>query len=212
MSDIDDVYNSLLPGRRFCLSRRDLDDYAKLLVEAFPDIRFFRLSFEEERNSKQRPVLIFHNDFASTNYGQLNIIWSPETWDPQLTLHPRYNSWSHGRLPWPNGTIGCSGKISTSRSDELSFMEDGQIYFRCRKGNDDDMRTARKGLRLLTKVASNRHQAVVEVPSLKVIERMEKGRDLWIGRHARQWFLDDPRRITDYFGGHGDRAIRPYQL
>jgi len=211
MSDNDEAYDPLLPGRRFCLSREDLDAYAELLLEAVPNIRFFRLSFEQEQNAKQRPVLTFHKDFASAKYGQLQIIWSPDTWDPQLILHDRFQEWRYAPFPWPNGTIACSGKVNASFGANQPYMEEGSIYFRCRKGNDEDKRTARKGLRLSTKVASNRRQAMVALPSMKVMKKWDKGRDLWIGHHARQWLLGDPMRITETFGGHGQRAIRPYE-
>ncbi len=142
MSDDDEAYDPLLPERRFCLSREDLHAYAELLLEAFPNIRFFRLSFEQEQNAKQRPVLTFHKGLASAEYGQLQIIWSPDKWDPHLKLHPRWREWQYARLPWPNGTISCGGKISTTRISKKPHLSEGNIYFRCRKGNDEDMHTA----------------------------------------------------------------------
>jgi hypothetical protein len=205
--DNSEVYDSLLPGRRFCLSKSDLDDYGRLLLEAYPDMRFFRISFAEKEDQRQPPVLRFHDNLASANYGGLDIIFLPENWEPQWSLDTYSKRWYHGGMPWPNGTIGCSGKIDTTLNHGQPFMDTGEIYFRCRKGNKNDMRVARKCLRLVTKVASNQNQVHVDFPSMKVLRNAPN--DLWIGHDARRWLLEDPRRITEYGGGTITQAVRP---
>jgi hypothetical protein len=76
-------------------------------------------------------------------------------------------------------------------------MEGGQIYFRCDKGNAAHMSLARKGLRLLTKVATNK-VAYVHYPSLEVKNRSGNGGLVWCGFHALEWCRQAPDRFLAY--------------
>jgi hypothetical protein len=46
---------------------------------------------------------------------------------------------------------------------------------------------------------------------MKVLAYREKGSEMWIGHHAREWLLADPRRITDVQTAHGFSGTRPYE-
>ena len=205
-----EVYESVLPGRRFCLSKGDLDAYSDLLLAAYPDMRFFRASSEELEDRRQPPVLRFHDNLKSAEYGRLDILFSPEHWDPQWEIDKYTKRWSTEMTPRPNGVITGSGETGIAQNHGQPFIGDGDIYFRCRKGDKDDMRVARKCLRLLTTVASNKGQVVVAFPSMEVLWNAPN--DLWIGHGAREWLLADPRRITRYNGGNVDEAVRPLEL
>jgi hypothetical protein len=209
MSDDEKYVPTSMPGRHFALVREDLDAYACLLTEAFPDIRFYKPSWDEKRNPEHPPKLRFQKDFASEGYGNFSILWSPEKWKPNWEWL-KWGEWYDGMMLWPNGVIECGEGIVPEQGKWPQFLFPGQIYFRCRKDNKEDMRMARKGLRLLTKVASNRNQVMVEIPSMKEFARFEKGNMLWIGHHAREWLLQDPRRMTDISSRSSTQGIRPY--
>ncbi len=86
-------------------------------------------------------------------------------------------------------------------------MYAGRLYFRCGKGNKEHLALARKALRLLGKVASNKIQ-VVEYPSLEVVARYPKGAFLWIGHDAARWLREDPARMA-YYNENWKRGYRP---
>jgi hypothetical protein len=65
------------------------------------------------------------------------------------------------------------------------------------KGNAAHMSLARKGLRLLTKVATNK-VAYAHYPSLEVKNRSGNGGLVWCAFHALEWRLQAPDRFLAY--------------
>ena len=100
----------------------------------------------------------------------------------------------------PNGAFGLYGfRTNADGSEELGTSE---IYFRCSPRSKTHAAVARKALRLVEGVASNRCECV-RWPSLEVTWRAEKGHNLWIGRDAARWSREAPNRLLNYSHGLG---------
>ena len=143
---------------------------------------------------------------APGQYFSIEIIFDPK-WTSRWETRTRNRWWSITNMPYPNACFERGGQVSpggflfrNEAAPHPPSIGSGRIYFRCRKGDKDDMAVARKCLRLLTKVASNRVQTV-EFPSLKVMARSEKGSSFWIGHDAARWCREDPNRMAYYLSG-----------
>ena len=186
-----------MPGREFVLAEADQQAYVALLTAAFPQVGFLRSSYDF-RYGKPPPPAELQPTMAAMHPRDFCKICFTPGWRPQLTTN------SDGSLdvtdpPRPNASIQRGGW--TSEPDERKgwppTMEGGRIYFRCDKGNAEQMSVARKGLRLLTKVATNK-VAYVHYPSLEVKYGDGSGGLVWCGFHALEWCRQAPDRFLGY--------------
>lgn len=188
-----------MPGREFVLMEADQQAYVALLREAFPDIGFLP-SDHDFRYGKPPPAAELQPTMANMKpRSDCTVCFTPG-WRPALTTNSD-RSLGVTLPPMPNASIDRGGSISEAgeRNGTLwpPTIGGGRIYFRCEKGNAAHMSLARKGLRLLTKVATNK-VAYVHYPSLKVKNRTGNGGLVWCGFHALEWCRQAPDRFLDY--------------
>jgi hypothetical protein len=188
-----------MPGRHFVLMEADQQAYVAQLRTAFPDIGFLP-SGHDFRYSKPPPPAELQPTMANMHPRAFCTVSFTPGWRPELTTN------SDGSLgvtdpPRPNASIQRGGWISEAGERNGTLwppkIEGGHIYFRCEKGNAAHMSLARKGLRLLTNVATNK-VAFVHYPSLRVKDGSGKGVMVWCGFHALEWCREAPDRFLAY--------------
>lgn len=188
-----------MPGREFVLAEADQQAYVALLRAAFPEIGFLPPD-RDFRYGKPPPPAELQPTLANMHPRLFCAISFTAGWRPELIRN------SDGSLgvtdpPLPDASIQRGGWISEAEDRDGKIwpatIEGGQIYFRCEKGNAAHMSVARKGLRLLTKVATNK-VAFVHYPSLRVKDGSGKGGMVWCGFHALEWCRQAPDRFLAY--------------
>jgi hypothetical protein len=206
------TYPSILtPGREFCFTEKDLRRFNELLVEAFPDICFLReLPMREERDTTVKPPSTASQWLHELPAGVYTYVFQGVDWRPDWTVTGRFQQWRPSNIVMPNGFLSVGRGVQTWLSrveDDIEYLDDGRLYTRCYKGNDEQMRIGRKVKRLVAKVATNRKQELWKFNPLRLQSRTEKGSDFWIGHDAREWLLAKPNRFT---GAQPTTLTRPY--
>ncbi|MCP5367168.1 MAG: hypothetical protein H6907_11940 [Hyphomicrobiales bacterium] len=194
--------------RYVAFSEADHLAYSDLLAEAFPDARYFD-DMDGERNvNGAPPAMPAHRTLADCSHkGRILFVFDPG-WRPEWRLHEKWNEWRFGRRPCPNADYEINARIMGPLYGEPEQLSAGRIYFRCRRGVQEDFAFANKALRLLNKVATNRYQGVYEDTMKRVEDWNHKGNMLRIGFHALDWCRGDPSRYVAW--GPGPVVYRPY--
>jgi len=200
-----------LLGREFVLTSVDQENYWQLLVQAFPTARLFIRPQHSLCTGPAPPEFKIYRSLSECPpYEWVTIIFDPD-WTPRWGQFSPYKWWGMGRLPYPNAKFERNGQIVGERrlggKRYPPTIYGGRIYFRCDKSDRAQIAWGRKGLRLLTKVASNR-LAAVKAWTHEVVSRIEKGADLWIGHDAARWCREHPDHILLY-DDRTQKGIRP---
>jgi hypothetical protein len=181
--------------KHFIFTPKDLAAYSNELVREFPQIRFYEWPTEREQNSENPspPHVRFRSSLdACDRYA--SIVFDP-TWTPKWEPPGRVDWWYLENSPLPNGEVEPGG-FFTNRDGSLR-LSGGRIYIRCAPGDKKHASLARKALRLIEKVATNRCQSL-RYPSFEIVWRAEKGHNEWIGHDAARWAREAPDRLLDY--------------
>jgi hypothetical protein len=202
----------LTPGRRFCFSKNDMRRFNELLVEAFPEIRFFReLSNREALLTSAKPSSIASQWLHDLPHGDYKYVFRGPRWQPEWTLKGDHPHWTTTNVSMPAGFLATGGEIRTRLyrvDDDIEYLDEGRLYTRCSKGDDKQVRIGRKIKRLVAKVATNTRQEVWDINPLRLRFRSDKGSDFWIGHEAREWLLAKPNRFT---GVQPTTLTRPFE-
>ena len=193
--------------RHFVFSREDAAAFSELLRDAFPDVRFFDAPTQREIASENPtpPELHILRSLADARQPQVDIQFDPH-WKPQWKPPGAANWWVLMAAPWPSGEVDLGGGVFQNR-DGPPHMAGGYVYFRCEPGNKAHASLASKALRLISKIATNRYQAV-RYPSYEVIWSLDKGGLFWLGHHAIRWARESPDRLLHY-SSHQKIGYRP---
>ena len=191
--------------RYFVLTPVDEAAYSKLLVEAFPRMRFF----DEPPSAYEGPTppeITLHESLSACARHYVLAIFEPD-WAPCWSNRSKSGWWSIRNLPYPDVVIERGGQIfpwqpkaslKSVEGPEPQRIQGGRIYFRCHKGDKAELAIAGKALRLLGKVATNKRQMRVRYPSLEVVGYDEKNSHLWMGHDAIRWLRENPERMADF--------------
>lgn len=192
-----------VPCRQFVLMREDIGRYSDLLIEAFPGMRFFE---RYPHNEEGPPDLAVYRSLRDFDGQATEIVFAAADWVPEWKRSERTGWWVLANRPGFNGRIDRgSGNVLTKtavfdgRERTLEYLSDGRIYFRCRKWAPEELKAARKALRLLTKVATNK-VAPTWWPSGRQPHGVISGDTTWCGHNALRWVI-----------GHPDRRLRCMQ-
>jgi hypothetical protein len=190
--------------REIVLSATDEADYVALLREAFPGVRIFVEPTYAQRHAADPPDLTWIRDFApfAESLQIVHIVfdsdWAP-TWR-QFIWSPTAAEWTIDNMPALYGHWERSGQVRPARRtrpDWVSeYMTSGRLWFAVRREQPtsaDDLKRARKALRLFARLASKQDLAVYSHPELEYY-RVDKEAP-WAGRDARAWCTADPRRL-----------------
>jgi len=120
---------------------------------------------------------------------------------PVITSENLDNCWP-GKW-YPNGPIRFCGYIRTEElpGGDVEFVPEGEIYFRCRQERPEDMKLARKIMRALNKVMSNKNLGHTYAPAFPPPRPTEKGYPVWVGHEARAWARAAPNRLHMTYRG-----------
>lgn len=188
---------ALFRERYVLFNKKDLEQYSKLLVEAFPTIRFYRgpkfgITYKD-KNKKPNPVEIKKSlaDFDDMFWG-VEIFFNPD-WKGDWYWDERFNEWSLMPTYLPNGV----------------YSKD-RIYFRYKRDNKETKRVADKVVRLIGKVATNKHQPGFEILDNynARIELPEKGGYIWVGNSFFEEAKKNPGEQV-IFKGFGKATYSP---
>lgn len=209
-----DAWNVSLPGRHVVFTWRDEQAYLDLLRARFPSVRVYLNPLSSEIEGPEPPVVPMLTTVPERFSTFLEFAFSPG-WKPTWERDERSGEWRMRGFGYPNGTmLRCRATKKCKRRSDLGpgfdppTLDEGEIYFRCRKDVPDDLKLARAALRLIGKIASNRNQVVVQYPILENRGPLEKGSFWWIGNDARRWLLEEPDRMTAY-SVVSQQGIRP---
>jgi hypothetical protein len=193
-------------------SRVDLARYSDLLVEAFPDVWFIRAPGNVGRWMAVPPAFAptqsLPEAHGSERSAECDVMFGTG-WQP-VWKQGDSGFWHIANRTVPNGTFRVNCTVYPARDGEDAKpenMTDGQFYFRVDADDKAQVSVARKALRLIGKVASNRIQSV-RFPSLEVISRNERGGTIWIGRDVARWCREKPDRMA-YYQGRQHWGFRP---
>ncbi len=208
-----------LSVRYFCLTRKDQSDYWELLTAAFPEIRCYVEPHHSLLTGERPPELgVYRHPPPQAPRIFLDFVdfVFDADWRPIWERWGRGQWWSIENFSLPNGEFDRGGNIvirSRPNSKEPPSDPDrvvsGRITFRSKKDDREQEAIARKGIRLIAKVASNRI-AAVEYPSLRILRRHEKGGWLWIGHDAARICRENPYCFA-YYNGYLKQGYRPLE-
>lgn len=185
-----------MPGREFVLTREDIGRYSDLLVEAFPDVRFFD-SYPSKKEGP--PELAIRHSLRECGDRAIEIVFAAADWVPEWKRSESTGWWLLANCPGFNGRFEAGCEIYTKKRvvdgepRELEYIYGGRVYFRCRKWAPEELKAARKALRLLTKVATNKVVAT-RWPSGDQPNKCPKGSWTWCGYDALRWVSEHPDR------------------
>jgi hypothetical protein len=200
-----------LPRRQIVFSPEDERRFSELVLERFPDARFFDELTNRERRQEEAPEIPLHRSIADCGNHAVGLVFEPG-WSPvvaQWSVDGSRPQYAIARRPYPNGTIQrCDGAfrhlqwkmppISDDRYADVERITAGELHFRCEKGDKAQMALARAVLRLIAKMASNRYR-VLTWPAHELRSEVAKGGEVWIGDGAAAWVREKPGRILDFW-------------
>lgn len=178
-------------SREVCLTEADWTVFAALLVEHLPEARYFCIP--KDCGGIDPPELqqgLRLQDVLNCEiWVHFQLDWAPQwRW--------RDTSWIMCKWPrQPRVCIQYVGKINSVQPNKPEHIYCSKIDFSCRPGNMEDYALARRLFHLLGKVATNRHQKVVDFPNYETVRVSEKGSSFWLGHDAIRWAKEDPKRI-----------------
>lgn len=195
--------------RQVVLSPEDEIAYATLLRETMPDIRFLDLDFVEGYKERSAGTGLLPDSCP-----QVAIVFDP-SWTPGLSC-PENTSPDARRLRkicFPFGILRRRYGIwnrtdfrNISAPPLSRYISPSNLVFRYIADDKKQQRMVRVALRLLGKIADNRHLIRIHPLTRKTLD--ENALDgPWVGHHARRWCLEQPDR--DFSRGNFDPAFRP---
>ena len=202
--------------REIVLSPADQLAYAEILAREFPDVRFLDEPHTLPKNEKPPEATV--RSLAECRCEDVLIVFDP-AWRPAWKCDSdakTYNRWYIRGLPLPNGSLERGQGVGRKEKHKDLFdgevpesIESGRIYFRIAANDKAQDAVARKALRLIGKIASNKNLLLVRHPSLEVIWPKTTS-EWWIGFDARRWCLEKPTRsLGGMWQPGGAWAYRP---
>lgn len=209
-------HNVRIRTREIIFSSADQLAYAEILARAFPDIRFLDIPSTLPKNEKPPEATV--RSLAECSREEVLIVFDP-AWRPAWKCDsdmPSSNRWYVRDLPLPNGSFERGRGIRRREQHKdpgdgktPESIESGRIYFRIAANDKAQEAVARKALRLIGKVASNKNLLRIRHPSLEVIWPQMTS-EWWIGFDARRWCLEKPTRsLGGMWQPGGAWAYRP---
>lgn len=194
-------------SRRLVLAPDDMDLVAAAIQAAAPGTVFVENSWP---SSQEKPKLSASDRLSATltssNPSHIVQIYPlMRTWRPDWVWHETSEKWDDcwpGKW-YPNGPIRFCGYIRTEElpGGDVEFVPEGEIYFRCRQERPEDMKLARKIMRALSKVMSNKNLGHTYAPAFPPPRPTEKGYPVWVGHEARAWARAAPNRLLMPYRG-----------
>lgn len=206
--------------------------YSKTLVRAFPGVRFWDcVPFDILKNRERPPDVKPLRSLAECRDWLVDIVFDPD-WRPRWVWDEYFNEWRKGSVSIPSGVVERSmdpyhrgnerwawdersedwkrrpASSPVRPGEERWILSSGRIYYRFLTGNKAQEAAARKAIRLIDKVASNRDLMAVDAVTLEVLHPTCIGAPS-VGHHARRWCLEDPTRLLKFSGVRGRYAYRP---
>lgn len=187
--------------RLFAFTPTDTAAYVRLLMEAFPTLRFFaRWNLSETLSSRPAPPVtrwLGAEELATVNCA--TPVFDP-SWKP-MWERARDGSWRYAApSSRPYGDFYHS-QFHEPNKDQPRHIGEGRFNIGYTPGNKEQASIARKAMRLVGKVAVNSYQCL-SWPSYEVVTRIEKGGIFWIGHDAARWVRESPDRMLWYDSGH----------
>jgi hypothetical protein len=185
--------------RQTILLAADEAAYSEVLCQEFPGIRFIdgvvRSLIYDRSRPPESPI---RASIRECQHPYVGFVFDPD-WPFRWRWLEDSNEWHPELTPLPNGMIeritriGCGGGFRDKPEDGTNRGE-GCVYIRILAGNAEHEAVARKALRLLGRVASNKKLLIVRRPSMQVITDKAIAAP-WIGWDARRWCLEKPDRV-----------------
>jgi len=211
-----DPHDVRIRKREIVLSSADQLAYAEVLAREFPEARFLDDPYTLPKNEKPSEATV--RSLAECRCENVVIVFDP-AWRPEWKGEPnspKSNCWYIRNLPLPNGRFERGRGIRQKKRPDDTFageisegIESGRIYFRIAPNDREQEMLARKALRLIGKIASNKGLLLVRYPSQAVI-CPETRSEWWIGFDARRWCLEKPTRsLGGMWHPSGAWAYRP---
>lgn len=194
--------------RNVVLSPEDEIAYATLLRETMPDVRILDLDFVQGYKERSAGTGLL------PDCRQIAIVFDP-SWKPGLSC-PENVSPDARRLRkicFPIGILmrwfyieNRTDFRNTSAPPRSRYITPSRLVFRYIADDKKQQRMVRTALRLLGRIADNRHMIRIDPQTRKTLD--ENALDgPWVGHHARRWCLEQPDR--DFARGKFDPAFRP---
>lgn len=204
------------PGKQdIVLHRDDLVAYSNLLIEAFPNVRFFD-DITWLPHGERPPEKVYRSLAERREYVTC-IFFDAADWRPEWSIIPgkNTNQCHLDNEPFPCGTLQMSppgeGKAPIEGPPDVEAPRGGRIFFNFFVGEKEQERIVRKAIRLFEKIASNRRLMLVRVDTGEVLNP-DFREGLWVGHHARGWYLARPNQFISIVPMDPERpiAIRPW--
>ena len=188
--------------------------YSQLLTQTFPGVRFWDDIPRETLQDRTRPPdALPLRSLTECRGFSAEIIFDPD-WLPRWEWNEKIGQWNKGPFPYPNAVIQRITR--TWRDEEIRDAQEsnhktwgcGRIFFRIFAGNREHESIARKAIRLLNKIASNKDLMMAYTETLEIFYLKCRYAPL-IGHHARRWCLEKPDRLLDATPGIDGWGYRP---
>lgn len=184
--------------------------YSEVLTRAFPGVRFWDYVPWEISSNKERPPETLPLCALTECQGDyVDIEFDPD-WRPRWVWNEYHSEWKSQS----SGQSLISGVIERHKTPIRGkagriTLYSGRIYYRFDPDDKEEVAIARKALRLIDKVASNRDLMVLDIKTLEIRSPTCIGAPS-VGHHARRWCLAEPDRLLD-LSGHpkSTTAYRP---
>jgi hypothetical protein len=142
------------------------------------------------------PPLRFVSPAALPKSQRAMLTFDPN-WQPEWGRSDRTSrAWIKLEPSRPTADIEVGGGVSEGPKGSI-YMQGGQIYVRCEPGHKEHLALARKVLRHIEMLATNRYE-IIALPSRRFVRRVDRGGVLWIGRDAARW----ANASADHFLNH----------
>lgn len=225
-SPIDD-YDRPLPrivSRKLILAPEDLDEVAAAIQLAAPGTVFTEDKWPSGRAIPEIQPSERISDILTPFNGFRMISIEPglgmENWAPDWEWSDVSGAWRN-RAPVanPHGSMSETGRIRKYSPElkqgdfALEYIDEGEIYFRCRDDHPEDMKMARRIMRAIGKVVSNKNLGHTYAPDYPPLRPTEKGFPWWVGAKAREWALADQTRMFLLYKGPKPNTVagvRPF--
>lgn len=195
--------------RNVVLSPEDEIAYATLLRETMPDICFLDLDFVQGYKDRSAGTGLLPDSSP-----EIAIVFDP-SWNPGLSCSedPSPDARRLRKICFPIGMLKQRYYISnrrdlrnTSGPPLSQYISPGRLSFRYIADDKKQRRMVRAALRLLGRIADNRHLIRIDPHTRKTLDENPLDGP-WVGHHARRWCLEQPDR--DFSTWECDSAFRP---
>lgn len=216
-------------SRHVALNEEDIRRLSGLLREAFPDARYYmkptlgQINYLYPRfpgpKRTRPPRLLIHPSLhriwlAGRRWkSDLCMVLDPD-WEPRWYMYTADPS-NHYLSFWSphHPTVDFHHLRGVDHDPRAETIASGSIDIRCNPAVPEHFRFASKILRLVARVASNRHLESVKASTSATMDRyIDKGAWIWIGHDTRRWALENRARFAAWSGDHLYRPLPDYPV